>query len=116
MPPVAVPRTKRQAPTPAALRARAEGRAAARDRRLAQRQALENPEPPSLIKENFLTEFEFAPAMEKDIRTIRRWRQLRSGPPWVKVGRTILYPKDAVVEFLKQQAMQKPCRRVRRAA
>lgn len=94
--------------TQAALRARAQGRTAAAQRRAeAQRQA---PEPaPSLIAESFIDEFAFAREMERDIRTIRRWRALRIGPAWVKVGRRILYSKTEILRYL-EQATVRPCR------
>ena len=107
----AVARSSRtNSPTVQALAARAAGKAAARERRAAARNALVNPETPTLVEENFLTEFQFAAAVGKDIRSVRRWRAQRVGPPWTKLGRLVLYPKDNVLAYLKEQAAMKPCR------
>jgi len=108
-------RPSRSSPTAEALAARAAGRAAAKHRRLAARQSLVNPETPTLISENHLTEFEYALAAHKDIRTVRRHRALRIGPPWAKIGRSVFYPKDGILNYLREQAMR-PCRRRGRVA
>jgi hypothetical protein len=100
---------KVSAPTPEALAARAAGRAAAKQRRLAERQSIVNPDTPTLISENHLTEFEYALAAHKDIKTVRRHRALRIGPPWVKIGRSVFYPKAEVLAWMNAQ-MVKPCR------
>src|SRR5437660_516777 len=86
--------------TASALRAQAAGRAAARQQRIAERRQRLNPPVPTLISENFLSEFEFARAISRDIRTIRRWRSLRQGPAWVKVGRSIFYSKAEILRYL----------------
>jgi hypothetical protein len=43
------------------------------------------------------------------VRTLAMWRQRRIGPPWVKFGRTILYPTDAFDLWLTAQ-IQDPVR------
>ena len=48
-------------------------------------------------------------------RTLRKWRQQRIGPPWVKFGKTILYPDDGFEEWLHSQ-VQQPVRSRKRAA
>jgi hypothetical protein len=47
-------------------------------------------------------------------RTLRKWRQRRIGPPWVKIGRVVLYPNDGFEQWLRAQ-VQQPVRS-RRAA
>jgi len=39
-------------------------------------------------------------------RTLSRWHALRVGPPRCKVGRTVLYRKDAVDEWLAKHETQ----------
>lgn len=48
------------------------------------------------------------------IRTLRKWRQRRIGPPWAKIGHLIVYPNDGFEGWLKSQ-VQQPVRS-RRAA
>lgn len=38
--------------------------------------------------------------------TLRNWRSDRNGPPYITLGRTILYPTDAVIDWIetKKQA------------
>ena len=33
-------------------------------------------------------------------RTLRRWRQMREGPPWVPIGRKVVYRVQAVRAWL----------------
>ncbi len=47
-------------------------------------------------------------------RTLAKWREQRVGPPWIKFGKTILYPEDDFEEWLRSQ-VQRPVRS-RRAA
>jgi len=47
-------------------------------------------------------------------RTLRKWREQRIGPPWIKFGKVILYPDDGFEAWLKSQ-VQQPVRS-RRAA
>ena len=48
------------------------------------------------------------------VRTLRKWREQRIGPPWAKFGRIIVYPNDAFETWLHAQ-VQQPVRS-RRAA
>ena len=45
---------------------------------------------------------ELAKAGVKSSRTsLRRWRRLRTGPPWVRVSRQVLYPREGVTSWLR---------------
>ena len=48
-------------------------------------------------------------------RTLRLWRQRREGPPYTKFGKTVLYPDDGFIAWLKAQTQQ-PVRERRRVA
>lgn len=48
------------------------------------------------------------------IRTLRKWRERRLGPPWAKIGRVVVYPNDGFENWLRAQ-VQQPVRS-RRAA
>jgi hypothetical protein len=49
----------------------------------------------------YMVEPEMAEARHKKPRTLRLERQRGDGPPWVRDGRTILYPIDGFREWLK---------------
>lgn len=38
------------------------------------------------------------------IQTLANWRSLRTGPPWVKVGRLVRYPEDRLDDWLTEHA------------
>jgi hypothetical protein len=48
----------------------------------------------------YLTEDELAKELGHHIRTVARWRVLRTGPPYVMTGREIRYSVDAVRQWL----------------
>jgi hypothetical protein len=71
------------------------------------------------VLDNHLTDEELAKELKKKTgfgceRTLRKWRDQRVGPPWIKFGMSILYPIDGFEAWLKAQ-VQLPVRS-RRAA
>lgn len=48
----------------------------------------------------YLTEDEAAAFTNKEIRTLANLRHKRTGPRFVKAGRTVLYPVGAILEWL----------------
>jgi hypothetical protein len=61
--------------------------------------------------DGLLTEPELARALkDREIkagsRTLRTWRQRRIGPPFVRLGKTILYPKDGFASWLESGTQQ----------
>lgn len=52
------------------------------------------------LRRELLTEEQLAALLRKDPRTLRRWRQLRIGPPWVPLGRSVVYLSSAVLRWL----------------
>jgi len=58
----------------------------------------------------YFTEKQLGQALDRDIRTLRRWDALRVGPPRIRVGRKILYRKSAVAHWLAQHE-SRPVRR-----
>ena len=52
--------------------------------------------------------------VKKTKRTLRVWRQRREGPPWSRIGKTIIYSDDGFDLWVKSQEV-KPARN-RRAA
>jgi hypothetical protein len=68
--------------------------------------------------ENYRTEKELAADLKKRIgkgclRTLQIWRARRTGPPWTKLGSTVLYPIDGFDRWLRDQAQQ-PARSLRK--
>jgi hypothetical protein len=51
-------------------------------------------------------EFKTAEELGVSIRTLRKWRQLRIGPPWTSVGRFIHYSDESRAEWLKSREVK----------
>lgn len=56
------------------------------------------------------TETEVAEHLRKNPKTLRNWRCARTGPPYLKVGGTVLYRWKDVERWLATQAVN-PARR-----
>lgn len=54
----------------------------------------------------YQTEEEKAAQLGKSRRTLQIWRQRRVGPPYVKVGNTVIYPIDEGEKWLRDQVQQ----------
>jgi len=50
----------------------------------------------------FLTEREVAKLTGIAVQTLRNWRCMRVGPPYVKIGRLVRYPKDELDKFMRR--------------
>jgi hypothetical protein len=46
--------------------------------------------------------------VKKTKRTLRVWRQRREGPPWSRIGKTIIYSDDGFDRWVKSQEQQPP--------
>ena len=57
----------------------------------------------------YKTESEKAAEYGKSVRTMQLWRQKRIGPPFVKLGNTVLYPDSEDEKWLRDQ-LQQPVR------
>jgi hypothetical protein len=55
----------------------------------------------------WLERAELARELTLSIDTLQRWETRRVGPPCVRVGRKVLYRKDAVCEWLRDQEARK---------
>ena len=58
------------------------------------------------ILADYLAETELAAELKKSLRTLQVWRQRRQGPPWTRIGETIVYRREAVLEWLRSQEQQ----------
>ena len=61
---------------------------------------MENVQTASNVKSDYLLPAELARELDVSDRTLYRWHCERVGPPRVVVGRTILYRRAAVLEWL----------------
>lgn len=66
------------------------------------------------VLDDKLTESELADEVGRSIRTIRLWRSQRTGPPFIRLGRQILYRRQAVQDWLAALEQDQP--RARRSA
>jgi hypothetical protein len=53
---------------------------------------------------DLLTERELAAELRKSPATLARWRREGTGPPWVRVGKTPMYPWAGYQRWLQRQA------------
>lgn len=52
---------------------------------------------------DLLTVDELSEVLGVSEATLANWRAKKKGPAWVKVGRRVLYRREAVAEWLKRQ-------------
>ena len=52
------------------------------------------------LEKSFRTEPEQAAYLGVCVPTLRTWRQRRCGPPWLKVGKKVVYSKASTEAFL----------------
>jgi len=55
-----------------------------------------------------LTEAELADALGICKRTVTRWRELRKGPPFTKLGRLIFYRQESVDAWVAAHESKQP--------
>ena len=49
---------------------------------------------------SFLTEKQVSDCLSKSRATLRRWRRSHTGPPWGKLGSTVVYSEDGLASWL----------------
>ena len=54
--------------------------------------------------EKFWSRERTAAELGRSVRTLDRWHALKFGPPRIKIGKLILYPVAALIEFLNKNA------------
>jgi len=75
------------------------------------------------LRRIYFTEKQLARQLPKgSVRKLRTWRNLRTGPPWLKIGREVVYLRDAVKKWMDETQLlisresQKPAPRRRGGA
>ena len=78
--------------------------------------------PAPSVLEGFISESDLARQLHRSVHTLQRLAATRSGPPRIKIGRSVYYKIDSVRAWLEQQE-RKPAvtfrssgRRLRRAS
>jgi hypothetical protein len=59
------------------------------------------------LLEGWLNRSELAKELTLSVDTLQRWETRRVGPPCVRVGRKVLYRKEAVRDWLREQEARK---------
>jgi hypothetical protein len=59
---------------------------------------------PGLL-DDYLSEAELAEELQKDVRTLQRWRKLGVGPPFTLTGVTPKYPRSGAARWLRAAAL-----------
>ena len=60
---------------------------------------------------DYLTEAAAAALLNRTRRSLSAWRRARQGPAWVKIGPTILYPRDGLKAWLESLTVHPKIRR-----
>ena len=68
--------------------------------------------PLSLQEEGYLYKPDLAAFLQKTVRTIDRMILNGDAPPFVRIGRTVLFRKNAVLEWLRER--ERPARPTRK--
>jgi predicted site-specific integrase-resolvase len=58
------------------------------------------------IEQTHAKEGEVAVALAISAITLQRWRKTGYGPPWIRVGKAIWYPRAGVSDWLNNQTPQ----------
>jgi hypothetical protein len=55
------------------------------------------------LLDSYFSEKELAAQINKSVRTLQRWRDKKTGPPWTAIGETIFYSKKRAFDWIKSQ-------------
>lgn len=55
---------------------------------------------------DYWSEAELAKEINKSLRTVRKWREQKIGPPYAMLGKTPIYPKPGSRDWLKSLERQ----------
>jgi hypothetical protein len=59
--------------------------------------------PPPSLQDSYWTEEQFAAQLPKgSVRKLREWRRMRIGPPWVKIGREVVYLRRSALLWMEE--------------
>ncbi len=60
--------------------------------------------------DHFLTASDVAKRYRNEVSlgTLRNWRSMRAGPPYVKIGKSILYPRTLLAKWERERLCTNP--------
>jgi hypothetical protein len=58
------------------------------------------------LLDGYWTEQELADQLQKNRRTVQRWRKERTGPPFTKLGNSLVYNSKSAREWLRSREMR----------
>jgi predicted DNA-binding transcriptional regulator AlpA len=61
---------------------------------------------PMSLLDGFLTADQVSADTGKSTRTLRDWRNQRTGPPWAQMGNTVIYPEAEFKAWLRDQIVR----------
>jgi predicted DNA-binding transcriptional regulator AlpA len=64
---------------------------------------MENAQTAPIVRLDYLEPAELARELDVSERTIHRWHVMRIGPPRVTIGRTVLYRRESVRQWLESR-------------
>jgi hypothetical protein len=64
--------------------------------------------PTPTVTTDLIRESDLAAELDRDVRTLQRWRARRIGPAYIRIGRQIFYRAEAVREWLVSLEQQQP--------
>lgn len=64
---------------------------------------------------DYWSEAELAKEINKSLRTVRKWREQKIGPPYAMLGKTPIYPKPGSRDWMKSLERQPVRKRIVRA-
>lgn len=56
---------------------------------------------PSGVLDGYMTQAELAKELGRSLKTLTRWRTMKKGPPFIRMGPDILYPREGVKRWLE---------------
>jgi hypothetical protein len=78
-------------------------------------QPADKPKPKGLL-DGYISEHDLAREISYEVRTLRKWRRDRQGPPFVLIGKSIYYPEDKFRQWLASRVQAAPQRKGKGAA
>ena len=54
------------------------------------------------LLDDLMSDDECAAELGRNARTLKRWRDLRQGPPYLRIGRQIYYRRQAVRDWFRR--------------
>jgi len=60
---------------------------------------------PELLGAILLSEYQVAELLSMSVATIRRWRHIKEGPPYIKLGSSVRYHAETLLTWVKNHSI-----------